>query len=78
MQVEQCQKMAEVSGKVTIHGAEVPVRAEVNITEEQFQKALVTPAFTAWVEKINAPGNESFVVKGITIQSIDMFGPRVG
>jgi hypothetical protein len=57
---------------VTINGAQVPVlSSDASVPVE---KALASKPFVEWARSIDP----QLVVKDITIQGVDMFGPRVG
>jgi hypothetical protein len=52
---------------------QVPVEAEVGV---DLQKVLEAAVFVDWLAQVEA--NESLYIMHIHIQSVDMFGPRVG
>mmetsp|Transcript_55435 Transcript_55435/g.135808 ORF Transcript_55435/g.135808 Transcript_55435/m.135808 type:complete len:267 (-) Transcript_55435:176-976(-) len=58
---------------VLIHEQEVPVTFEEPSFADRFDKVKTFSGFKEWVNRMD-PG---FVIKGITIQSLDMFGPNV-
>jgi len=54
------------------------VEKEENITEELLDKALASKIFQDWLSRINSPLSDGLTFHKITIQSVDLFGPRVG
>lgn len=63
-----------VCGSRQVRDKDVPITFDNPALEELFDKLKQMKAFNDWCNGID----EDFVVKGITVQSIDMFGPRVG
>lgn len=61
-------------GNVSINGKDVPVTADAHLSVADAEKAVACVPFRDWVQGMDP----SLDVEGIRIQSIDMFGPRVG
>ena len=63
---------------VEFRGKQVPVTVARQLNDEDVQKALNSNTFKAWLTKFSQPSNSNLDLQNIEIQSIDMFGPRVG
>lgn len=59
---------------IQIHDANVPVTFESNIEEKARVAVLAYSLFKNWARDLDP----RFFVRNVTIQSVDMFGPRVG
>ena len=64
--------------EVEIKGAKVEVARESNINDELYEKALNSKVFVDWLNRVNSPLSDGLTFHKITIQSVDLFGPRVG
>ena len=67
--------MAAVSSSVicTINGKSVPVTAEPACMEK-IETILADKLFTSWCDSME----DQFEVRGVHLQSVDFFGPRIG
>jgi len=65
---------------ITVQGKEIPVTWGPGVKIESVTKVLREyRPFKEWVDNISTPANMAHIlVKGILIQSIDHFGPRIG
>jgi hypothetical protein len=69
--------------EVTINGATVPVTGPSPLTKpdgstvDVVALAIASAPFQQWLAAVEAKG-PSMSVKAITVQGVDMFGPRVG
>jgi len=62
---------------VHFHGKEIPVTSDLGVTSENLEKVLREyKPFQEWLARLNH--GTRFILRGIHIQTIDMFGPRVG
>lgn len=59
---------------VNIHGSAVPVTAQLGITAAHVEKVIACAPFLDWIRDMDP----ELVVANIEIQSVDMFGDRVG
>lgn len=61
-------------GNVSINGKDIPVTADAHLSADDAAKAVACVPFRDWVQGMDP----ALDIEGVRIQSIDMFGPRVG
>ena len=86
---EKIKEFPPESTTVLISGVDVPVKAGPGVNKSALDRAVGSNQFKDWVKSIEEPprqpnsprsGNaaQPIVVKDITMQGVDMFGPKVG
>jgi len=61
---------------IAVHNQQVPLYYDSNLTFEQAKLCIECTPFKDWLALVNK--DKRFDVKGIRIQGVDFFGPRVG
>jgi len=62
---------------VNFHDKQIPVSSDLGVTAENLEKVLKEyKPFQEWLARLNH--GTRFILRGIHVQTIDMFGPRVG
>lgn len=63
--------------KVSFKGKEIPVIADASVSDFLLEKAVSCVPFRSWLGKLETH-SDCFTLHKVLIQSVDMFGPRVG